>query len=293
MKFLGSDGVSRRTRTPHYRFFQALYLAFFSRKLYVDVARRWRGLGVGYLCFMLSIFVLPYAVQTMLDFKHHMDVDMILPMKLLPSFEVRGGEAFFHQKMPYLVKNEQGDVISIIDTDGSINALPSTTYPKAKVLVTRNTIRILMSDRSTLFQPKTSHEEVQNIYSLRDEDDMFFSGADVIKKVMPMSSLYMMMFSFYPMVLMFCMSFYIIVLFSFVFVGQMLARLFFKVPLSFKEVSRVLVVSATPQACIYFSLLSFDKVYPGMRLMYAALLAAYFSFAVLSLRSSSKAMVSQ
>ena len=178
MKFLGFDGVSRRARTAHYRFFQALYLAFFSRRLYVDVAKRWRGVGVGYLFFMLSLLVLPYAVQTMLDFKQKIDAEMILPVKQLPLFEVRGGEVFFHQKMPYLVKNKQGDVISIIDTDGSINALPSTTYPKAKVLVTRDTIRMLMPDRNMLFQPKLQHEEIQNIYSLRDEDDMFFSGAE-------------------------------------------------------------------------------------------------------------------
>jgi hypothetical protein len=292
MKFLGVDGVSRRKRTAHYRFFQALYLAFFSRKLYVDVARRWRGVGVGYLCFILSILVLPYAVQTMLDFKRHMDAEMILPMKQLPPFEVRGGEAFFHQHMPYLVKNKQGDVISIIDTNGSINALPSTAYPKAKVLVTRDTIRILMSDRN-IFQPTHQQAQTQNIYSLRDEDKMFFSGADVIKKVMPTSSLYMMMFSFYPMLLMFCVSIYMLILFAFVFVGQMLARLFFKVPLTFKETARVLVVSVTPQAWVYFSLLAFDKGYPSLRLMHVVLLAAYFSFGVLSLRNSSKAMVSQ
>ena len=110
---------------------------------------------------------------------------------------------------------------------------------------------------------------------------------------MPSFAPYLMTFSLYPMAIMLYMSFYILILFAFVFVGQMLARLFFKVPLSFKEISRILVVSATPQAWVYFSLLALGKTYPSMRLVHVVLLGAYFSFAVLSLRSSSKTMVTQ
>ena len=46
---------------PVYRYWDALYMSFYSRRLYVDVGKRWRGLGITlssicYGCIIYSIY---------------------------------------------------------------------------------------------------------------------------------------------------------------------------------------------------------------------------------------------
>jgi len=127
---------------PHYKARHAFYLAFFSSQLYLDVIRRWRGLGILYFFIMLSVMTLPYSVQLMCALNKVIETKILLPIKSLPPLSIRSGEVIFHGTMPYLIKNNDGEVMSIIDTEGHINQLPAPLYPLASILVTKHNIHV-------------------------------------------------------------------------------------------------------------------------------------------------------
>ncbi len=41
---------------PAYGYWKALYMSFYSTRLYVDVGKRWRGIGLLYLLFFVVVF---------------------------------------------------------------------------------------------------------------------------------------------------------------------------------------------------------------------------------------------
>jgi len=47
----------------NYTIFHPLYLAFFSKSLYQDVGRNWKGIGASYLLLLLALCWLPIAWQ--------------------------------------------------------------------------------------------------------------------------------------------------------------------------------------------------------------------------------------
>ena len=75
------------------------------------------------------------------------------------------------------------------------------------------------------------------------------------------------------------------------FIGQLFAIIIFKFKLKFKESCRLFLVASTPQVAVFFAFHTANISLPGEPTVYTILLAAYFSFAVLSVRRESKKMV--
>ncbi|MCH9756681.1 MAG: DUF1189 domain-containing protein [Gammaproteobacteria bacterium] len=292
MKSLSVDGKKTKRKTAHYRYLEACYMAFFSRRLYVDVVRRWHGYGLLYLLVMLSVFVLPYSVNLMIEYRHFVDQKIILPVNNLPPFSLRGGQVQFHSPMPYLVKNEQGKVISLIDTTGKIKRLPYFLYPDATVLVTKNELHVSVPALDVLKRGE-GFETEDSVSTFSLDDNTNFVGADWVSSSNINKIKYLLLVSLHPVTMMFYFGMYIVMLFAFTLVGQFLTRFVFKVRLTFKEIARVMAVASTPQACLYFMLFAFNKVYSGTGIIYMVLLAIYFSFGVLAYRHENRAMVLQ
>lgn len=49
--------VLRKVDAPFYNYWQAIVLSFFSSRLYVDVGKRWKGLGFRYLLLIVFCFL--------------------------------------------------------------------------------------------------------------------------------------------------------------------------------------------------------------------------------------------
>ncbi|MDF1646989.1 MAG: DUF1189 family protein [Legionellaceae bacterium] len=296
MKKLGLDKKQKqpkkKRKIAHYRFLEALYMSFFSRRLYIDVVRRWRGFGLLYLAVMLSVAMLPYVIHVMMAYHQTVEQKLFLPIKKLPPFSMRSGEVQFYSPMPYLVKNSQGEVIALIDTTGKIKQLPYFLYPEASVLITKNALHVRLPTLD-LFKQGNVSEAKETVSLFRSNDNTDFFGAEWLPVSRLKQANQLLMLSIYPVLFMFYFGLYIVTLFSFGLFGQFVARLIFKVQLTFKEATRLIAIAATPQAVIYFILFSFDKVYSGTGIIYMVLLAAYFSLGVLAYRRDNRAMVLQ
>ena len=294
MKALGVDKkkTQKKTKDAHYRFLEAIYMSFFSGRLYVDVVRRWRGFGFTYLLLMFSIFILPYAVRITQEYQHLSGEALTEPLKKLPPFYVRNGAVRFHDAMPYFVRNDQNDVISIIDTTGEINHLPQGLYPKASILVTKHALHLYPPAMNVFGQKKLS-EKKENILAFDANENVRFVGEDILKKNHINRVDNLLAILIYPTMLIFYFVMYVVILLAMTLFAQFVARFMFKVMLTFKEASRLLIVASTPQAFVYFLLFALNKVYPGTGVLYFVLLSGYFSLGVLAYRRDNRAMVLQ
>ncbi|MDF1683415.1 MAG: DUF1189 family protein [Legionellaceae bacterium] len=274
---------------PEYKARHAFYLAFFSSKLYVDVVRRWRGLGVLYFFIMLSVMTFPHAIQLMWSLNQVIETKILTPLKSLPPLSIRSGEVFFDRAMPYLIKNKNDEVISIIDTEGHINQLPDPNYPLASILVTKHDMHVNFRFLDFLYTDKEKKLEDKDSVipweSIENEDFWITSWLDTLH-IKALKNICLI--AVYPIVVSLNASVFMTILLSMVLFAQFTARMAFKIELSFFESSRLLFVASTPLAVICSVLVLFDGVIPGKGFVYVALLALYFCFGVIAYRQASR-----
>ena len=85
---------------------QALYLSFYSSALYIDVAKRWRGLGLIYLLLMVMLTTFVYSIKNIIDYNAKFEEQFILVLRELPKITVTEGRVSIDEPMPYSIKNK-------------------------------------------------------------------------------------------------------------------------------------------------------------------------------------------
>jgi hypothetical protein len=282
---------------PIYRYWQALYLAFFSRQLYLDVAKRWRGWGVLYMVLLIAIATLPLTVRFIIHFNKAFDEQVIASINELPPLYVQNGQIVIDKPMPYLVKNNQGDIVAIIDTTGKIKKM-NHTYPKLVVLITKKDVyfRPPLVDLFVAIpgnMGKSDEEDSNGIFSRSLSKDMneVFVGKEWVASSGILKLKWIANLLAYPLMLGYIFGLFVVPAFFFAFIGQLLSIIVFKFKLSFKDTSRLFLVAATPDIVVFFVQRIANITLPGQHFYNVVLLAAYFSFAVLSVRRESRKMV--
>ena len=276
---------------PIYRYWQALYMSFYRSRLYVDVAKRWRGIGILYLLLIISLASIPLSLRVMFDFNAYFNEQIISPIEHLPPLYVQNGETSFDKKMPYFIKNKTGDIVAIIDTTGTVTAITSE-YPHLTVLITKDKL-FFRPPKFQLFYNKSMEATGDSIYaqSLSKNSNEVFVGKDWIKSSGISKLKFMAEALVYPAMTSFIFVLYLIFMLVLGFLGQLLAWMIFNVKLTLKAAFRLFIVAATPQIFLFYLLMLTSIVFPGAGILYIALVVAYFSFAILSVRKESKGMV--
>jgi hypothetical protein len=115
---------------------QALYLAFYSRDLYRDVARNWTGIGFLYLLLLLGLTWLPSAVRTFNATKTFAEEKGAAMAQQLPTVTIRDGTMRANPSGRHELKDPStGEVFLIIDD--TIDDVPPESAADGAVL-TRN-----------------------------------------------------------------------------------------------------------------------------------------------------------
>ncbi|HEL8434089.1 TPA: hypothetical protein U0D75_002421, partial [Legionella pneumophila] len=74
---------------PIYSYWQALYMSFYSKRLFVDVGKRWRGIGLIYLLLVVAICSIPFSIRIASDFNKTFNQQIIQPLLQLPTVYVQ------------------------------------------------------------------------------------------------------------------------------------------------------------------------------------------------------------
>jgi hypothetical protein len=101
-------------------FWQAPYLAWFSRRFYQDVAQRWRGLALTYLLVLVAVAWLPNVFRLNGQMETFRTQDLPPILEQVPKLEILNGELQADVKMPYrIIDPESNETLVVIDKNAS------------------------------------------------------------------------------------------------------------------------------------------------------------------------------
>jgi hypothetical protein len=260
------------------KYSKALYASFYSSALYSDVVRSWHGLGIGYLLFLIILGAIPLSGRVVIAFNHFFKEEIQFPFQALPPLTIINGELVYKQPMPYLIKNNKGAVVSIIDTTARVSQL-SRTYPQLTVLITKNKMyfrpasykQFLGLAKDAIGNPIYTHTFDRGLNGV-------LSGPEWIQSTGVSKLNALMQIMVYPCVTLFYFGFFGVVLFLLSALVQLYADIFFSIKLPFRASCRLLAIAATPTLVLFFLMRCCSFVISGIGFVYGVLLLSYISY---------------
>lgn len=220
--------MSEKRMVSRFPFLDALYLAFYSRPFYRNVARFARGMLIGYFLFLICIAWVPQTISLGNDFREFLDNEAPKYLRQMPKITIRGGKASIAEPVPYYIQSPDGSPFAIIDTSGTIRALPEG---KTMFLVTEMHLIV----RTT----ETSVKEM----SLADFGDVDIDRQSVTEWLEAFSSVFAIIL--FPFAVFFSFLLHLPLVFVCTLYGNIITKRFGLV-LDFKSLFRLAVVAFTP-----------------------------------------------
>ncbi len=266
-------------------------MSFYSRRLYVDVGKRWKGFALLYLLLTIALFSIPFSVRMSFSLNQSFKEQITDPLSKIPVFYIQNGEVSFDKPMPYLIKNDLGQVVVAIDTTGKINDFPRD-YPYLTILINKNKISLKVPSLKLFNMVDSKPNKGAPIVQTFDKGtNLVFDGKKIAEENSIQKLKYFSQLMIYPMVVAIFFSIFIVFFLVLAFLGQVFSTIFFSFNVSFLQSSRLLIVAGTPMLLLLFIMLTLNSIFQGSGFILFALLIAYYSFALHSLRAESRRIV--
>ena len=278
---------------PIYNYWQAIYLSFYSPRLYMDVVKRWRGFGFLYLLFIIALASIPFSVRVIHGFDRYFHEEVTVPISKLPLLYVQNGQVIFDEPMPYLIKNKKGEVIDIIDTTGAVSDI-NALYPKLNLLITKYKIYSRYPKLNLFFeQTDEVNQGLVNVQTLNPSMNEVFNVQEWIKSGRLERLKIIIELLLYPTIVLILYGMYLVIMVVFGYTAIIFAQIVLKYKLKFKEGVRLFVVTGTPQVILFYIIFTLGLNFNGIGLIQLILLGLYFNYAVVLLKRDSKRLVNR
>lgn len=204
-------------------------MSFFSKSLYRDVARNWRGLCFTYLFSLLALYSIPVAMKVQTEFSDFLTEEAPKYIKQVPAITISKGKVSIDNPEPYFIRDEKtGAAWAIIDTTGKTNSLGNTKtvllLTKASLIVKRN-------------ETETKTFDLSGIDSLFIDRSAIYNFLDSLEDWIAVLV--------YPFVVIFSFLSRAVEIFIFALIGLLFARTR-KASLDYRTLVRLASVSLTP-----------------------------------------------
>lgn len=282
----------RKINARHYNYFQAIILSFYSSKLYIDVAKRWKGIGLRYLFIASVLLTIPFGIRGTLLYNAYFKQELVEPIKLIPSLLVKEGNVQSDKPMPWEIKNKQGRVKVIIDTSGKYKTLNEDSMPEVRVLITKQGFFFQLPNFPVFFNPDFNPSKPR-VFEETFPPTMSgtISGQEVLKTSKIAGLQWLAILGFWPLAISTIFSLYLVLLLVFAMMGQLIAQVIFKHSMSYAQACRVMTVSITPQLTFLLIYLTTQWPQDFIKGISIVLFAVYFSYGVIVNRRDSKKLV--
>jgi hypothetical protein len=230
-----------------YNFINALYLSFYSKPFYRHVAYGWKGLGFGYLLFILCLLWIPGIAQIQSDVAEHLSQEGPKYVKQVPEITISGGKVSIKEPVPYFINVPEKEIpFAIIDTSGQITSLDKTA---AVILLTDS--QLIVKDGSS----KSRAVSLEGIDLIIDRT-LLQEWIDGFVRFFP--------FVLFPFVLLFSLIYHIVQVLPAAWFGFLIARRF-GTGLSYRTLMRLSAVAFTPAILLqaFHALLDIPFPYRG------------------------------
>lgn len=276
---------------PDYTYWQALYMAFYSRRLYIDVLKRWRGLGVGYFVLLISVISIPWTIDYTEQFVRYFDEEIVFPFEHMPLLTIQNGEASIDKPMPYFVKSKTGSNVIEIDTSGDVQAFPEQ-YPTLMALITKDKIyyRAPKIGIFSKYASSTAGDKIST-HAFDKADNEVFSGRDwIATSKLGMLKTYAAVF-IYPLILGVFLGIYAVYNVILSSIGRLISITVLKYKITFRDSFRLAWVASTAPLMFVTVLQRLGFNMDGSGPYYVGLVACYFAFAIIGVKRESQTMV--
>ena len=269
------------------RYTTTLYRSFYSSVLYADVVKRWHGLGIAYLLFIIMLGVIPLSARVIVAFNDFFKDEILFPIKAIPLAYIKNGELIDNHAMPYIIKNPKGDIVTIADTNGTVSEI-NNTYPKLSVLITKHD----MYFRPPSYQQflGLAKDNTGNPIYTRHFDkgaNGILSGTEWIQSTGMIKLNLLMQCMVYPSLIVFYVVVFGVVLFLLSALVQLFSDIFLGFKLSFESAYRLLAVAITPTLILFFVMRGFDVALPGMGFIDGVLFLSYVCYGLYAAKHAS------
>lgn len=293
---------SKQTLKPigqsDFSYWQALYLAFFSPRLYIDVVKRWHGFGMGYFLLLMLIISIPWSIYYAGKLTNYINDEIIYPFEQMPLLLIQNGEATIDKPMPYIVKSKSNKPAIGIDTTSDLNSFPQE-YPTLFFFVTKNALLFRVPAQGIVAKQShsliTGFQPIKNLseYHFKKNDNEVFSGPEWVKTSGIESINNYAFLIVYPIVLGVLWGLYFITNFVLASIGRIISSVILKFPIRFVDSFRLTWVASTAPVALVNTVLYFGFNARGLGWYYFLLVSIYFSAAVLCVKRESQSMVRQ
>lgn len=268
---------------PSYNYWHALYRAFYSSSLYNDVFKKWRGLGILYLFLVIVLGSIPLSVRIMMETNQFFKANVLFPIQALPTINIKNGMFVFDKPMPYLIKNNHNQVVSVINTTGFISAI--STYPQLRVLITNNTMYFIPPSYKE-FLGFTKSSSANKVYSktLGKDANGIFDGQNWLNTSGFAKLNTVLQILVFPCITLTYLIICMLLLVVLATLAQLCSDVFFGLKITYKESCRLLSVSSTPMFTLLFLIRISNFPLPHLGLVYLVLLINYFFYALYSVK---------
>ena len=255
--------TSQEHNLQRYSLIHPLFMSFFSRSLYQDVARNWRGPGLVFLFSIVALCTIPFVLLLQSELSTLLNEEGPRIVTQMPAVRIIKGKVSIDKPEPYYIKDEKsGDPLIIFDTTGQIRTL---TGSRAAVLVSQSSLTV----RNTAGETTTI--DLSGIDGFSLDRRILYEWIDELEGSLA--------FILYPFAVLFFFAFRLIEAAIFAAIASFLTRSPGK-PSDYRKHLRLAAVSMTPAMVIAAVLNIAGIALPFWWLTSIPLVAAYFLFAV-------------
>jgi hypothetical protein len=248
-----------------YNVFQAIFMSFYSQKLYRDVAKNWNGHAVWYLLFILVLSWIPmtYVIQYVSQRYYNENANALVPQ--IPVLNIENGRISTPEQKPYFIKDPKtNETIAIIDTTGTY-----TDINKEKTL-------LLITPTEVISKPKPGEVRIDqiptNVTGKFDPQDV----NQTLKKYLPYSWIFI-----FPIAVILSFIYRLIQSLIYGIIGKFISAIS-RVPLTYGQIVLIMMVAITPVIVLATIFDVFGITFNYQLLLYFILAMIYLIFGILA-----------
>ena len=255
--------TSHKHDVQRYSLIHPLFMAFFSRSLYQDVGRNWKGPGLVFLFSIVALCTIPFVLLVQSELSTLLNEEAPRIVTQMPAVRIIKGKVSIDKTAPYYVKDDKsGDPLIIFDTTGQIRTLAGS---RAAILVSQSSLIVKNSTG------ETRTIDLSGIDGFSMDRRLLYEWIDELEGSLA--------FILYPFAVLFFFLFRLIEAVIFAAIASLLTRSP-DAPSEYRNYMRLAAVSMTPVMVIGAVLNIAGIVLPFWWLTSIPLTAGYFLFAV-------------
>lgn len=248
-----------------YNILQAIYMSFYSKKLYRDVAANWGGKSFLYLLMLLALSSLfwSYMIEGFTKVAYQSFSAKIIPQ--IPVMTLTDGKLSTPEKRPYFIEDPNThSKFAIIDTTGQYTSLEQAKTP------------LLVTETQIIAQTKPNETK---IYTISDKINQTIDPQVIKSFIDPYVGFFWLII--FPIILIVLYIYRILQALLYSILGKIFSAIF-KVGLAYGQIVQIMLVAITPAIIISDIQHAFNITIRHEMLIYFLLGILYLFYGILA-----------